>query len=254
MDDFWEMSDEVFEVYCQQLLEAIGFVTDGDGPVKNSLIAHNTQSAQSGKYLILYGNDQVMLERSAVQKLYDLMQAENASKGMYITTGFFDDDTVSWAEGKNLDLIDFQEFRRLLEVYDIIPDENTMILEKKLCSLKLADFQEVCTRFLRFNGFAIDEILECTNKGLFLTARDPDTDQMILFLFFQNAPDLEIIKKAVEKYRDFSDLFCPVGNIEWDSFDLFAQIDFPSEAIMMEEFLECLRNAGIISGKNILGK
>lgn len=112
----------MFEELINSLLKEMGFETEltsksGDGGV--DIIARYNEPIFKGKYLIQckYWTNQV--GEPPIRDLYGVCLSENANKGVLITNSGFTDNAMRFAEGKNLELIDGNILRGLLEKYSV---------------------------------------------------------------------------------------------------------------------------------------
>lgn len=114
-----------FENLVKMLLLSMGFNASttkatGDGGI--DVLAINEQPIVGGKYVIqckkyATGNN---VGESAIRDLYGVMHAENANKGILITTSDFSNQAYSFSQGKAIELINGSSLLGLL--YKYLPD------------------------------------------------------------------------------------------------------------------------------------
>lgn len=114
-----------FEHLIKALLDSMGFSASttkatGDGGI--DVIAFNEQPIIGGKYVIqckkyATGNN---VGESAVRDLYGVMHAENANKGILITTADFSKQAFSFSHDKAIELINGESLLYL--IYKYLPD------------------------------------------------------------------------------------------------------------------------------------
>ena len=117
---------ERFEWLCSRLLQELGLdiehlTTVGRRQVE--LIAANPAPIIGGQYLIhaeLLPTDEI-IEAIQVLSLIDAVKGEGASKGVFITNGFFSDEASKAATGMPIELINGPRFRQLLERFEVVP-------------------------------------------------------------------------------------------------------------------------------------
>lgn len=137
-----------FEKIISDLLERMGFdvtrtKSTGDGGI--DVIAINEQPIISGKYVVqckryATGNN---VGEPVIRELYGVMHAENANKGILITTSEFTRQARSFAADKQIELIDGNTLTGLLSKYfaedeleDSIIEEENIKLNSMLSSFK----------------------------------------------------------------------------------------------------------------------
>lgn len=111
-----------FENLVQTLLVKMGFnasttKASGDGGI--DIIAINEQPIVGGKYVIqckryATGNN---IGEPVIRELYGVMHAENANKGILITTSDFSKQAIVFAQDKAIELITGQSLLNLLNKY-----------------------------------------------------------------------------------------------------------------------------------------
>lgn len=119
-----ELSSSQFERICLKLLEELGLVinsytSDGEGSMDVSAL--NPQPVIGGEYIIhcyLSRKDQPV-ESTRVIALSDTVKAEGASKGIFITNGYFSEEVPKLFEGPPIELINGQRLSQLLAEHHI---------------------------------------------------------------------------------------------------------------------------------------
>lgn len=112
-----------FEHICQNLLEKMGMITEttkasGDGGI--DIIAYNTQPMLAGKYIIQCKRYTGSVGEPIIRDLYGVVNSERANKGILITTSFFTSNAKTFADGKQIELIDGSKLAELLLQYGIV--------------------------------------------------------------------------------------------------------------------------------------
>lgn len=111
-----------FEHLCRSLLDKMGFETEttkasGDGGI--DIMATNRQPLVAGKYVIQCKRYTGSVGEPVIRDLYGVVSSERANKGILMTTGTFTSSARSFAEGKQLELIDGKGIDALLEQYGL---------------------------------------------------------------------------------------------------------------------------------------
>ncbi|MBI5492764.1 MAG: restriction endonuclease [Deltaproteobacteria bacterium] len=134
-----------FERQVHALLKKMGFEAEvtkasGDGGV--DIIAQSKDHIISGRYVIQCKDWSKPVGEPPIRDLYGVVTAENANKGILITTSIFTAPALKFAEGKPLELIDGTKFNQLLTKYsvagsqgvamDIVEDERINELTEQL--------------------------------------------------------------------------------------------------------------------------
>ena len=118
--NIYSISPVEFENLIGHLFKSMGFdikstKVTGDGGI--DLVAYNPQPVTGGKYIIqckrYFPNNNVGVV--PVRDLFGVVHAENANKGILITTSAFTSQAKDFAEGKPLELIDGEKLKTLLE-------------------------------------------------------------------------------------------------------------------------------------------
>lgn len=121
--DINSLSGIEFENVCQQLIEKMGFSVEttkasGDGGI--DLIANNYQPILSGRYIIQCKRYSGSVGEPIIRDLYGVITSERANKGILMTTGYFTKSAISFAEGKQIELIDGAKLNGLLIKYGML--------------------------------------------------------------------------------------------------------------------------------------
>lgn len=111
-----------FERQVHALLKNMGFEAEitkasGDGGI--DIIAHSKEHITGGKYIIQCKDWSKPVGEPPVRDLYGVVTAENANKGILITTSTFTAPAINFAAGKPLELIDGAKFNQLLSKYSV---------------------------------------------------------------------------------------------------------------------------------------
>lgn len=115
--DINSLSGIEFENLCQQLLQKMEFDTEttkasGDGGI--DIIARYNKPLLKGKYIIQCKRYSGSVGEPIIRDLYGVVMSERANKGILMTTGYFTPSAISFAEDKNLELIDGTLLHKLL--------------------------------------------------------------------------------------------------------------------------------------------
>lgn len=115
--DINSLSGIEFENLCQQLLHKMEFDTEttkasGDGGI--DIIARYNKPLLKGKYIIQCKRYSGSVGEPIIRDLYGVVMSERANKGILMTTGYFTPSAISFAEDKNLELIDGTLLHKLL--------------------------------------------------------------------------------------------------------------------------------------------
>lgn len=116
-----------FERQVHALLKNMGFEAEitkasGDGGI--DIIAHSKEHITGGKYIIQCKDWSKPVGEPPVRDLYGVVTAENANKGILITTSTFTAPAINFAAGKPLELIDGTKFNQLLSKYSLVGIEG----------------------------------------------------------------------------------------------------------------------------------
>lgn len=128
-ENLYSLDPIEFENMVKALLIKMGFnatttKASGDGGI--DIVAINEQPIVSGKYVIQCkryktGNN---IGEPTIRELYGIMHAENANKGILITTSDFSKQAVAFAKDKAIELINGNDLLSLLNKY-LVDSENT---------------------------------------------------------------------------------------------------------------------------------
>lgn len=117
-----QMPGTCFESLCCSLVEKMGFEAEvtkasGDGGVDIVAVSH--LPFVSGKYVIQCKRYTGNVGEPVIRDLYGVVSAENANKGILITTGGFTSSACAFAEGKQIELIDGNSLDNLLHQFGL---------------------------------------------------------------------------------------------------------------------------------------
>lgn len=113
-----------FEGVCGRLLTEWGLVIKSCSrlsPQEIEFVAQDPKPIVGGDFIV-YGRlvtDGEVIETSRVMALSDVVRSEKASKGVFITTGFFSADTAQMLEGAPLELINARRLKELILHHDL---------------------------------------------------------------------------------------------------------------------------------------
>lgn len=149
------MNGRDFEREVLRLLEAQGFVAEmtkatADGGI--DIVAKRTDPLLAGKYIVQCKNWTKPVGAPVVRDFYGVVMAENANKGILITTSRFTRDAREFAEDKPLELIDGSDWKSLVsraespEIRDI--KESELAEETRRIFGLVEDFTDRMKRFL----------------------------------------------------------------------------------------------------------
>ena len=118
------LAPEQFERLCFRLLEQMGLSITGCHRTKQGEIditAVNPQPITGGSYIVrcILIPPEVPINSTQIIALSDTVRAERASKGIFITTGFFSEEVQKLTEGPPIELLNGQRLRQLLEDHRI---------------------------------------------------------------------------------------------------------------------------------------
>lgn len=175
------LSGQEFERVCGQLMSALGFQIEytkasGDGGI--DILAYNSAPLLKGKYIVQCKRYSGNVGQPIIRDLYGVVAAEQATKGILITTGGFAAPAKDFASKLPIELIDGTMLINLLlkNNIEIItskpidnPDEITTILSRLL--------EEEC--YIRHKNKCIRENYSISSVGalanyLFINALTPD--------------------------------------------------------------------------------
>lgn len=123
-EHFLNLDRTRFEALCVRLLRHMGLEVKRVLPTGENeldIVAANPQPIIGGDYIVhcLLNPDSGVVGAIRVQSLSDTVRGERASKGIFITTGFFAKEVASLLELSPVELIDGPELTRLLDRYRI---------------------------------------------------------------------------------------------------------------------------------------
>ena len=124
-----------FEIFCQTLVEKMGFTTEGtkasgDGGI--DILAYNKKTLLSGKYIIQCKRYKGSVGEPIIRDLYGVVSSERANKGILMTTGYFTKQAIAFAENKQIELIDGEELKRLMDTYMNCMENNSVYSNKSI--------------------------------------------------------------------------------------------------------------------------
>ncbi len=113
------LAPEQFERLCIRLIEGMGLVINSfnsNRQGKIDITAVNPQPITGGNYIVrcIMTPPDEPIGSTQVIALSDTVRAEGASKGIFITTGFFSEEVPKLIEGPQLELINGQRLRQIL--------------------------------------------------------------------------------------------------------------------------------------------
>lgn len=113
------LAPEQFERLCIRLLEEMGLIINSFNSNKQGQIditAVNPQPITGGEYIVhcVMAPPDEPINSTRIIALSDTVRAEGASKGIFITTGFFSEEVPKLIEGPPLELINGQRLRQIL--------------------------------------------------------------------------------------------------------------------------------------------
>ncbi|MDB2105972.1 restriction endonuclease [Clostridium paraputrificum] len=138
--DFNLIDGYEFEEVVSLLLKKIGFEVEqtslsGDGGI--DIIAYDNRPIFKGKYIIQCKNWTTSVGQPQIRDLYGVVVSEQANKGILITTSSFTKQAISFAENKNLELIDYKGISSLLYEFNItLHPEKCNVEEVKFYDLE----------------------------------------------------------------------------------------------------------------------
>ncbi|MBI1987025.1 MAG: restriction endonuclease [Nitrospinae bacterium] len=119
----WNLSH--FEKVCLGLLEGLGLKVECVSyinPREFDLIARDVKPVTGGDFIVhcLLASPGEVVEANRVIALSDVVRTEKASKGIFITTGYFSADTAHLLEGAPLELINARRLKELILQHDLL--------------------------------------------------------------------------------------------------------------------------------------
>lgn len=246
-----QLSGVEFERVCQQLVEKMGFETEttkasGDGGI--DLIAYNHQPLLSGKYIIQCKRYSGSVGEPIIRDLYGVVMSERANKGILMTTGYFTKSAISFAEGKPIELIAGKEVQELLIKYNIGIIKDDDFFHEMLCTIAIKDYENVCMQYIENQGYIVTDILERNEKSIYIKASEESRN--IIFACSQeskNMVDDELLHNISSKENVESLEKIIVIGVE----NSVSIADRKVETISCEQFLNALKNQGIIDDEGI---
>ena len=126
--DINSLSGIEFENLCKNLLEKMNFEVSttkqsGDGGI--DLIAYNHQPLLEGKYVVQCKRYSGSVGEPIIRDLYGVVNSERANKGILITSGSFTNSAITFAAGKQLELIDGYKLSILLKEYEVTHNSSS---------------------------------------------------------------------------------------------------------------------------------
>lgn len=119
---FDNMTGKEFEILIAKLLEQMGLnvsitKTTGDGGI--DIIAISNKPLYEGKYVIQCKRWSNPVGEPVLRDLYGVVMSERANKGIIITNSTFTSGAIKFAAEKQLELIDGQKLKTLLDKYAV---------------------------------------------------------------------------------------------------------------------------------------
>ncbi|MFQ5802629.1 MAG: restriction endonuclease [Candidatus Methylomirabilales bacterium] len=115
---------EDFRRLCLKLVDEMGLVVSscvGRGPRELEIAAVNPQPITGGDFLVHCTHpENGFVAATQVNALRDHVKGEQAAKGIFITTGFFAEETSKVAEGPPLELINAKRLEDLIQEYRLL--------------------------------------------------------------------------------------------------------------------------------------
>jgi len=118
------LSMEAFKQLCLKLVDEMGLVLSScvrSGSRELEISAVNPQPITGGEYLVHCTHpEDGFVASMQVNALRDQVRGEQASKGIFITTGFFAEETSKVAEGPPIELINAKRLEELIQEYHLV--------------------------------------------------------------------------------------------------------------------------------------
>jgi len=119
---FSKMDGHKFEELISELLKRMGFSVErksltGDNGV--DIIAYSKHPITGGKYIIQCKNWNQPVGEPVIRDFFGTILNEHAVKGILMTSSNFSTKAREFAEGKNIELIDGGELKKILEQYSL---------------------------------------------------------------------------------------------------------------------------------------
>ncbi len=122
---FSQLTMADFERLCLKLVEEMGLVVSScirSGPREVDISAVNPQPITGGDYIVHCAHpEDGFVSSSRVNALRDQVKGEQATKGIFITTGYFAEETSKMVEGPPLELINAKRLQELIQEYRLSP-------------------------------------------------------------------------------------------------------------------------------------
>ncbi len=119
--DLAHLTMEDFDRICLKLVEEMGLVVSSSvrsGPRGLEIAAVNPQPITGGDFLVYCTHpEDGFVDSAQVNALRDQVKGEQAAKGIFITTGFFAEETSKVTEGPPLELINARRLAELIHDY-----------------------------------------------------------------------------------------------------------------------------------------
>lgn len=113
-----------FERLCLRLLDEMGLVVSSrvrSGPRELEIAAVNPQPITGGDFIVHCSHpEDGFVGSSRVNALRDQVKGEQAAKGIFITTGFFAEETSKHTEGPPVELINVKRLTELIQEYRLV--------------------------------------------------------------------------------------------------------------------------------------
>ena len=128
--DYFSLNGYEFEKYITNLLRHLGFRAQqtslsGDGGV--DIVAYNDEPLTKGLYLIQCKNWSNPVGQPEVRDLFGVVMSQRANKGILITTSYFTEQAIEFANGLNIELIDGKALNELSKTF-LQPETNEKIM------------------------------------------------------------------------------------------------------------------------------
>lgn len=118
------LSMEEFERLCLKLVDEMGLVVSScvrSGPREREIAAVNPQPITGGDYVVHCTHpEDGFVASTRVNALRDQVKGEQAAKGIFITTGFFAEETSKYTEGPPVELINAKRLDQLIQEYRLV--------------------------------------------------------------------------------------------------------------------------------------
>ena len=133
MIDFSKYDGYEFEDLITKLFKTLGFLVEqtslsGDGGI--DIIVHDERPITKGKYIIQCKNWTNLVGEPPIRDLFGTVMSERANKGILITTSSFTKQAKKFADGKNLELIDYNILVKLFNDNNISVNEELKDIKK----------------------------------------------------------------------------------------------------------------------------